>query len=138
MFSFKKVKLYFLSFYPSPSSAPVHQQVCFCSSILERLLKVTFDRFEFSACIGVSLSASHRCSPSHCEHGGRCTQSWTTFYCNCSHTGYRGATCHSCKQPSTVYLQAFNIPMKGSNNRPFRAIWLVELCFCSLGQHQRL
>ncbi|CAM4728859.1 unnamed protein product [Leuciscus chuanchicus] len=36
-----------------------------------------------------------RCSPSHCEHGGRCSQSWSTFHCNCSATGYSGATCHS-------------------------------------------
>ncbi|XP_069009157.1 contactin-associated protein-like 4 [Embiotoca jacksoni] len=36
-----------------------------------------------------------RCSPSHCEHGGRCMQSWSTFHCNCSNSGYRGATCHS-------------------------------------------
>ncbi|XP_028278904.1 contactin-associated protein-like 4 [Parambassis ranga] len=36
-----------------------------------------------------------RCSPSHCEHGGSCTQSWNTFHCNCSSTGYSGATCHS-------------------------------------------
>uniref|UniRef100_A0A3P9J945 Contactin associated protein like 3 n=1 Tax=Oryzias latipes TaxID=8090 RepID=A0A3P9J945_ORYLA len=36
-----------------------------------------------------------RCSPSRCEHGGRCSQSWTIFHCNCSDTGYSGATCHS-------------------------------------------
>ncbi|XP_029687303.1 contactin-associated protein-like 4 isoform X2 [Takifugu rubripes] len=36
-----------------------------------------------------------RCSPSPCEHGGRCTQSWTGFHCNCSDSGYSGATCHS-------------------------------------------
>ncbi|CAB1420470.1 unnamed protein product [Pleuronectes platessa] len=36
-----------------------------------------------------------RCSPSHCEHGGRCSQSWSSFHCNCSTSGYRGATCHS-------------------------------------------
>uniref|UniRef100_A0A3P9QB54 Contactin-associated protein-like 4 n=1 Tax=Poecilia reticulata TaxID=8081 RepID=A0A3P9QB54_POERE len=36
-----------------------------------------------------------RCSPSYCEHGGSCTQSWSTFHCNCSSTGYGGATCHS-------------------------------------------
>ncbi|XP_056132902.1 contactin-associated protein-like 4 [Lampris incognitus] len=36
-----------------------------------------------------------RCSPSYCEHGGKCTQSWSTFHCNCSSSGYRGATCHS-------------------------------------------
>eukprot|EP00064_Thunnus_orientalis_P004184 superscaffoldBa00000373_g4195 len=38
-----------------------------------------------------------RCSASHCEHGGSCSQSWSTFHCNCSSTGYSGATCHSCK-----------------------------------------
>ncbi|XP_072246689.1 contactin-associated protein-like 4 [Leuresthes tenuis] len=36
-----------------------------------------------------------RCSPSHCEHGGSCSQSWSTLHCNCSSTGYSGATCHS-------------------------------------------
>ncbi|XP_065120265.1 contactin-associated protein-like 5 isoform X2 [Paramisgurnus dabryanus] len=36
-----------------------------------------------------------RCSPSHCEHGGNCSQSWSTFHCDCSGTGYSGATCHS-------------------------------------------
>uniref|UniRef100_A0A3Q0QWB1 Contactin associated protein like 3 n=1 Tax=Amphilophus citrinellus TaxID=61819 RepID=A0A3Q0QWB1_AMPCI len=42
-----------------------------------------------------------RCSPSRCEHGGRCSQSWTVFHCNCSDTGYSGATCHS-----SVYEQS--------------------------------
>ncbi|MBN3295402.1 CNTP5 protein, partial [Amia calva] len=36
-----------------------------------------------------------RCSPNYCEHGGKCSQSWNTFYCNCTNTGYIGATCHS-------------------------------------------
>ncbi|KAM6918523.1 contactin-associated protein-like 4 [Xenentodon cancila] len=36
-----------------------------------------------------------RCSPSRCEHGGLCSQSWTAFQCNCSDSGYSGATCHS-------------------------------------------
>ncbi|KAK5889491.1 hypothetical protein CesoFtcFv8_015492 [Champsocephalus esox] len=36
-----------------------------------------------------------RCSPSRCEHGGRCSQSWTAFHCNCSDSGYSGAICHS-------------------------------------------
>ncbi|XP_041849162.1 contactin-associated protein-like 4 [Melanotaenia boesemani] len=36
-----------------------------------------------------------RCSPSRCEHGGLCSQSWTIFHCNCSDSGYSGATCHS-------------------------------------------
>uniref|UniRef100_A0A3Q3WVP5 Uncharacterized protein n=1 Tax=Mola mola TaxID=94237 RepID=A0A3Q3WVP5_MOLML len=42
-----------------------------------------------------------RCSPSRCEHGGRCSQSWTVFHCNCSSSGYGGATCHS-----SVYEQS--------------------------------
>ncbi|KAM7400115.1 hypothetical protein PAMA_004694 [Pampus argenteus] len=42
-----------------------------------------------------------RCSPSRCEHGGRCSQSWTVFHCNCSDGGYSGATCHS-----SVYEQS--------------------------------
>ncbi|XP_035462112.2 contactin-associated protein-like 4 isoform X4 [Scophthalmus maximus] len=36
-----------------------------------------------------------RCSPNHCEHGGGCSQSWTTFHCNCSGSSYGGATCHT-------------------------------------------
>ncbi|KAG7526547.1 contactin-associated protein-like 4 [Solea senegalensis] len=42
-----------------------------------------------------------RCSPSRCEHGGRCSQSWTVFHCNCTDSGYSGATCHS-----SVYEQS--------------------------------
>uniref|UniRef100_A0A4W3J444 Contactin-associated protein-like 2 n=1 Tax=Callorhinchus milii TaxID=7868 RepID=A0A4W3J444_CALMI len=36
-----------------------------------------------------------RCLPNHCEHGGRCTQTWDSFKCNCERTGYSGATCHN-------------------------------------------
>ncbi|XP_041660286.1 contactin-associated protein-like 2 [Cheilinus undulatus] len=36
-----------------------------------------------------------RCVPNHCEHGGRCSQTWDAFSCNCSGTGYTGATCHT-------------------------------------------
>uniref|UniRef100_A0A8D2JBN6 Contactin-associated protein-like 4 n=1 Tax=Varanus komodoensis TaxID=61221 RepID=A0A8D2JBN6_VARKO len=35
-----------------------------------------------------------RCLPNYCEHGGECSQSWNTFYCDCANTGYTGATCH--------------------------------------------
>ncbi|MBN3304064.1 CNTP5 protein, partial [Amia calva] len=42
-----------------------------------------------------------RCLPNYCEHGGQCSQSWSTFYCDCSGTGYTGATCHdSIYEPS--------------------------------------
>ncbi|KAK3527922.1 hypothetical protein QTP86_011750 [Hemibagrus guttatus] len=36
-----------------------------------------------------------RCLPSYCEHGGECSQSWSSFSCDCSGTGYIGATCHN-------------------------------------------
>ncbi|KAG5841398.1 hypothetical protein ANANG_G00199090 [Anguilla anguilla] len=42
-----------------------------------------------------------RCSPNYCEHQGTCSQSWNMFYCNCSDSGYTGATCHS-----SVYEQS--------------------------------
>ncbi|XP_047225035.1 contactin-associated protein-like 4 isoform X2 [Girardinichthys multiradiatus] len=42
-----------------------------------------------------------RCSPSRCEHRGLCSQTWTVFHCNCSDSGYSGATCHS-----SVYEQS--------------------------------
>lgn len=48
--------------------------------------------------VSLSLCPSLRCSPSHCEHGGRCTQTWKAFHCNCTGSGYRGATCHSCER----------------------------------------
>ncbi|XP_023670576.1 contactin-associated protein-like 5 [Paramormyrops kingsleyae] len=49
-----------------------------------------------------------RCLPSFCEHGGRCSQSWSTFHCDCSGTGYTGATCHnSIYEPSCeAYMHA--------------------------------
>nr|XP_060630142.1 contactin-associated protein-like 5 isoform X1 [Anolis sagrei ordinatus] len=36
-----------------------------------------------------------RCLPNYCEHGGKCSQSWMTFHCDCSETGYAGSTCHN-------------------------------------------
>lgn len=39
-----------------------------------------------------------RCLPNLCEHGGRCSQTWSSFSCDCSGTGYSGATCHNCEQ----------------------------------------
>ncbi|XP_034038246.1 contactin-associated protein-like 2b [Thalassophryne amazonica] len=36
-----------------------------------------------------------RCVPNPCEHNGHCSQTWDSFSCNCSDTGYTGATCHT-------------------------------------------
>ncbi|KAI4904339.1 hypothetical protein NFI96_003504 [Prochilodus magdalenae] len=35
------------------------------------------------------------CLPNYCEHDGECSQSWSSFHCDCSGTGYTGATCHN-------------------------------------------
>ncbi|XP_060767941.1 contactin-associated protein-like 5 [Neoarius graeffei] len=40
-------------------------------------------------------SIQDRCLPNYCEHGGECSQSWSSFSCDCSGTGYTGATCHN-------------------------------------------
>ncbi|XP_051532109.1 contactin-associated protein-like 5 isoform X1 [Myxocyprinus asiaticus] len=49
-----------------------------------------FSQISFDVC-----SIQDRCLPSLCEHGGQCMQSWEQFYCDCSGTGYTGATCHN-------------------------------------------
>ncbi|KAM9296133.1 contactin-associated protein-like 5 [Gastrophryne carolinensis] len=40
-------------------------------------------------------SFKDRCLPNYCEHGGTCSQTWSTFHCYCGNTGYADATCHS-------------------------------------------
>uniref|UniRef100_A0A3P9QHD9 Contactin-associated protein-like 4 n=1 Tax=Poecilia reticulata TaxID=8081 RepID=A0A3P9QHD9_POERE len=79
-----------------------------------------------------------RCSPSHCEHGGRCSQSWRNFHCNCSNSGYRGATCHSAKyEPSCeVYKHQgdtsghFYVDVDGSG--PIKP----QLVYCNMTEDQ--
>ncbi|XP_078539528.1 contactin-associated protein-like 5 [Lissotriton helveticus] len=39
-------------------------------------------------------SIRDRCLPNLCEHGAKCSQSWGTFSCDCTGTGYSGSTCH--------------------------------------------
>lgn len=46
----------------------------------------------------------NRCLPNLCEHGGQCIQSWDQFDCNCSGTGYTGATCHNCELCKTAQV----------------------------------
>ncbi|TSL10154.1 Contactin-associated protein-like 2 [Bagarius yarrelli] len=62
------------------------------------------ERGRIGAFENVSLdmcAITDRCLPNHCEHGGRCTQTWDTFSCSCDGTGYAGSTCHS-----SVYEQS--------------------------------
>uniref|UniRef100_A0A672ZVX2 Contactin associated protein-like 5a n=1 Tax=Sphaeramia orbicularis TaxID=375764 RepID=A0A672ZVX2_9TELE len=49
-----------------------------------------YNELQFDTC-----SIRDRCLPNLCEHGGRCRQSWSSFSCDCSGTGYSGATCHN-------------------------------------------
>ncbi|XP_069029335.1 contactin-associated protein-like 2b [Embiotoca jacksoni] len=57
---------------------------------VEQGLIGTFENVSLDMCAIID-----RCVPNHCEHGGRCSQTWDTFSCNCSSTGYTGATCHT-------------------------------------------
>ncbi|CAG5896362.1 unnamed protein product [Menidia menidia] len=75
-----------------------------------------------------------RCSPSRCEHGGLCSQSWTGFSCNCSHSGYTGATCHS-----PVYEQSCEAYKHNGNSSGFFYIDVdgsgpigPQLVFCNM------
>uniref|UniRef100_A0A4W5JZD5 Contactin associated protein-like 5a n=1 Tax=Hucho hucho TaxID=62062 RepID=A0A4W5JZD5_9TELE len=49
-----------------------------------------YKELQFDTC-----SIQDRCLPNFCEHGGQCSQCWSRFYCDCSGTGYTGATCHN-------------------------------------------
>ncbi|XP_008286687.1 contactin-associated protein-like 2b [Stegastes partitus] len=57
---------------------------------VEQGLIGTFENVSLDMCAIID-----RCVPNHCEHGGHCSQTWDTFNCNCSGTGYTGATCHT-------------------------------------------
>ncbi|XP_041847532.1 contactin-associated protein-like 2b [Melanotaenia boesemani] len=57
---------------------------------VEQGLIGTFENVSLDMCAIID-----RCVPNHCEHGGQCSQTWDTFSCNCSGTGYTGATCHT-------------------------------------------
>ncbi|XP_068186005.1 contactin-associated protein-like 5 [Antennarius striatus] len=49
-----------------------------------------YNELKFDTC-----NIRDRCLPNLCEHGGRCSQTWSSFSCDCSGTGYSGATCHN-------------------------------------------
>ncbi|MCI4391448.1 hypothetical protein PGIGA_G00134480 [Pangasianodon gigas] len=59
-------------------------------SAVERGMIGAFENVSLDMCAIID-----RCLPNHCEHGGRCSQTWDTFSCSCDGIGYAGATCHS-------------------------------------------
>ncbi|XP_078100513.1 contactin-associated protein-like 5, partial [Sander vitreus] len=50
----------------------------------------SYNELQFDTC-----NIRDRCLPNLCEHGARCWQSWSSFFCDCTGTGYSGATCHN-------------------------------------------
>ncbi|KYM97578.1 PREDICTED: neurexin-4 [Cyphomyrmex costatus] len=40
-----------------------------------------------------------RCNPNPCKHFGVCRQNSDEFFCDCAHTGYTGAVCHTSLNP---------------------------------------
>ncbi|ELK14425.1 Contactin-associated protein-like 3, partial [Pteropus alecto] len=44
-----------------------------------------------------SCGLTDRCLPSYCEHESECSQSWDTFSCDCTHTGYEALYEQSCE-----------------------------------------
>ncbi|XP_053353354.1 contactin-associated protein-like 5 isoform X1 [Clarias gariepinus] len=50
----------------------------------------SWNQIEFDIC-----GIQDRCLPNFCENAGRCSQTWSSFYCDCAGTGYSGATCHN-------------------------------------------
>ncbi|XP_061917574.1 contactin-associated protein-like 5 isoform X1 [Entelurus aequoreus] len=58
-------------------------------SLVQQGMLGNFSSLLFDAC-----HIRDRCLPNMCEHGTSCTQTWDRFNCNCSGSGYAGATCH--------------------------------------------
>nr|XP_057938664.1 contactin-associated protein-like 5 isoform X2 [Doryrhamphus excisus] len=58
-------------------------------SLVRRNLLGNFSSLNFDTC-----HIRDRCLPNMCEHGTSCTQTWNHFNCDCSGSGYAGATCH--------------------------------------------
>ncbi|XP_061580092.1 contactin-associated protein-like 5 [Cololabis saira] len=59
-------------------------------SLVQQGLLGSYNELQFDAC-----NMKDRCLPNLCEHSAACTQTWSSFTCDCSGTGYSGATCHN-------------------------------------------
>ncbi|KAM4558205.1 contactin-associated protein-like 5 isoform 4-T7 [Odontesthes bonariensis] len=59
-------------------------------SLVQQGILGNYNQLQFDTC-----NMKDRCLPNLCEHGARCSQTWSSFSCDCSGTGYSGATCHN-------------------------------------------
>ncbi|XP_013878670.1 contactin-associated protein-like 5 [Austrofundulus limnaeus] len=94
-----KGSFYFGGCPPMDCQAPSFQGCMQLISINNQLLNLThvqqgllgnYNELQFDTC-----NMKDRCLPNLCEHGARCSQTWSSFSCDCSGTGYSGATCHN-------------------------------------------
>uniref|UniRef100_UPI0037E8DCC5 contactin-associated protein-like 5 n=1 Tax=Semicossyphus pulcher TaxID=241346 RepID=UPI0037E8DCC5 len=67
----------------------INSQTINLQHVQQGLLGV-YNELQFDTC-----NIRDRCLPNLCEHGGRCLQTWSSFSCDCSGTGYSGAVCHN-------------------------------------------
>ncbi|XP_033984290.1 contactin-associated protein-like 5 [Trematomus bernacchii] len=67
----------------------INSQPIYLNHVQQGLLG-NYNELQFDTC-----NIRDRCLPNLCEHGGRCSQTWSSFSCDCSGTGYSGATCHN-------------------------------------------
>ncbi|XP_031415202.1 contactin-associated protein-like 2b [Clupea harengus] len=99
---------YFGGYFPRTNLSPMQRSFQGCMQLIhvdEQLVDLqaveqgslgTFENVSLDMCAIID-----RCEPNHCEHGGRCSQTWDSFSCGCEGTGYTGATCHT-----SVYEQS--------------------------------
>lgn len=92
--------------------------------------------FENQIVLG-ACQVTDRCNPNPCEHGGKCSQSWTDFECDCSNTNYVGSICHKCMSSIFVLLSwtftlikfILNFDFCSQINQELRIVQIVEWCF---------
>lgn len=72
-----------------------------------------------------------RCLPNLCEHGARCSQMWSSFSCDCSGTGYAGATCHNCEH----FVSFLHLLSKPPLHPPHRPIYSRSAQLCHSIRH---
>ena len=87
--------------------------LCFCCAKMHHLFLTT----------GSIRSSCHKmtgfCHDRPCMHGGKCTEGWNRYICDCSQTSFSGATCGNGKKfkmilgmefkglaPETVYIHS--------------------------------